>query len=153
MAQNFNLGAFGQTLTVNTASNIISINSDVSISGNTFTNSNFYSQTSTNKTLSVSVSGSNTLTLNVASSNFFNITLDRNIDSITLTNVPNNVVTFFITSFDIQGTYTVTWPGSFKWKEGIPPTLSNIVNDVHTFIFYTTDGGANINGFDAGYNR
>jgi hypothetical protein len=126
---------------------------DVSISGNTFTNSNFYSQTTTNKTLSVSFSGSNTLTLDIASSNFFNITLDRNVISITLTNVPNNVVTFFITSFDIQGTYTVTWPIGFKWREGVPPTLSNTVNDVHTFIFYTTDGGVNVNGFDAGYNR
>lgn len=116
-------------------------------------NNNLYSQTTTNKTLQATINGSNVLALDLAQSNFFTITLDKNVSTITISNIPASVVTFFTMSFNIQGTYTIAWPASFKWKDGTPPTISSVVNDIQTFIFYTSDGGTTTQAFNAGTNR
>jgi len=116
-------------------------------------NNNFYSQTTTNKTLAVTISVGNVLTLDLAQSNFFTVALDKNINTITVNNTPNNVVAFYIISFDIDGSYTIAWPGSFKWKDGTPPTISSNTSDTQTFIFYTADGGTTTQAFNAGNNR
>lgn len=148
LAANGNLGVSNTT-----PANKLSVTGTAFVSGNTTVDSNFYSQTTTNKTLTVSIAANNNLSLDLSQSNFFNCDLDKNITSFTLTNVPTSVVAFFIISFAVKGSYTISWPASFKWKQGTTPTLSAFANDTQTFIFYTTDGGTTVQAFDAGYNR
>lgn len=139
----------------NTTVNSIGITTggSVDVAGNTSVNNNLYSQTTTNRTQALTISVSNVLTVNLAQSNFFTTTLDKNVNTLTVTNVPSGVLVFYIISFNIQGSYSIAWPVSFKWPSGTPPTISNTVNDTQTFVFYTADGGTTTQAFNAGYNR
>lgn len=121
--------------------------------GSVKVDSNLYSQTYTNKTLGITINGSNQLTVDLSASNFFTVPLDKNINTLSVTNVPSGQVVFYVISFTIQGSFVISWPISFKWKDGTPPTISTTTGDVHTFIFYTNDGGTTTQAFNAGYNR
>lgn len=125
----------------------------ISTSANASVNNNLYYQTTTNRVLPATISVSNTLTLNVAQSNFFSVTLDRNISTFTITGTPAGVTVFYVVNFNVQGNYTISWPTGFRWVSGVVPALSNTANDIHTFIFYTTDGGVTTEAFSAGYTR
>lgn len=142
MSKSYELSKFGQIVTVNSSSNSISLS-----------NSSLYTQTMTNRSIDVTISVSNELVLDLRASNFFNVTLDKNISTVTINNVPSGAVVFYSICFNIQGNYSISWPASFKWKNGIPPVISSTVNDKQTLVFYTVDGGTVTQGFDAGYNR
>lgn len=132
---------------------VVANSTGITTSANASVNNNLYYQTTTNRTLPVSITVSNTLTLNVAQSNFFTVTLDRNISTFTVTGVPSSVTVFYIVNFNIQGNHTISWPAGFRWVNATVPTISNTVNDIHTFIAYTTDGGTTTQAFNAGYTR
>lgn len=121
--------------------------------GSVKVDSNLYAQTYTNKSLGITINGSNQLTVDLSASNFFTVPLDKNINTLSVTNVPSGQVVFYVISFTIQGSFVISWPISFKWKDGTPPTISTTTGDVHTFIFYTNDGGTTTQAFNAGYNR
>jgi hypothetical protein len=46
-----------------------------------------------------------------------------------------------------SGSYTVTWPGNFKWPSGTAPTLSTTVGNVDIFEFISFDRGTTWLGF------
>jgi hypothetical protein len=139
------------TLSVGTT--VVANSSGLTTTANASVNNNLYSQTTTNRTQALTISVSNVLTANLAQSNFFSVTLDKNVNTLTVTGVPSGVLVFYIISFNIQGSYSIAWPASFKWPSGTPPTISNTVNDTQTFVFYTVDGGTTTQAFNAGYNR
>lgn len=89
---------------------------------------------------------SNNLTLDLSATSFFVVTVDSNIDTLTLQNVP---VSPRVYSFTLQFTYTsstlytVTWPSpTFRWAGGIAPTLTCVSGKYDLFNFLTHDGGA-----------
>ncbi len=131
----------------------LQIAGSANVSGNVAVNSNFYSQTTTNKFQAATIAANNNLAIDLAQSNFFTVTLDKNVGSITVTNTPTGVVAFYIIRFDIQGSYSISWPASFKWKDATPPIVSSTVGDTQTFIFYTVDGGTTTQAFNGGNNR
>ena len=86
---------------------------------------------------------SSSLTLNLATGNFFVVTLNSAITTLSITNVPGTpkVVTFTL-QFVADGTArAVTWPTSVKWPGGSAPTLTSTLNKVDMFTFVSHDGG------------
>ena len=71
--------------------------------------------------------------------NVFTKTINNH-TTFTITGVPSGKSTMFNLILTNGGSYyTVTWPASVKWSEGIPPTLTSSGIDVLTFL--TIDGG------------
>lgn len=97
---------------------------------------------------------SNTLTLDCSVSNVFAVSLNANISTLTLSNVPSTGNAFALTlSLVANGTaYTVTWPASVKWPGGTAPTLTSANGKVDTFVLTTWDGGTTWYAFTAGQN-
>lgn len=99
----------------------------------------------------VTATAGTTYTANCASGNIFDITLSTN-TSISFINVPTSgngyVCVFKITQG--VGNYSVTWPSSVKWSDGVAPTLSSATNEIDVFTLFTGDGGSNWYGFISG---
>ena len=76
--------------------------------------------------------------IDVSTGNVFTKTISAN-TTFTITGVPNGKSTMFNLVLTDGGAYTVTWPASVKWSEGIPPALASSGIDVLTFL--TVDGG------------
>lgn len=95
-----------------------------------------------------------TLTLDCSAGNVFAVSLNANITTLTLSNVPASGTAFALTlSLTANGTaYTVTWPASVKWPGGTAPTLTSTTGKVDTFILTTWDGGTTWYAFTAGQN-
>jgi hypothetical protein len=85
----------------------------------------------------------NTLTLDCATSNLFAVSLNANITTLTISNIPaSNVLYGFVLEFTADGTArTVTWPAAVKWAGGTAPTLTSTNAKKDAFAFYTYDGG------------
>lgn len=87
---------------------------------------------------------SGTLTLSLSASNVFEVTLDADITTLTISNVPASGKLGFFTLFmkqDATGGRSVTWPASVQWNAAIAPTISTDANAVDIFTFMTMDGG------------
>jgi hypothetical protein len=96
--------------------------------------------------------GSLTLDLNV--SNIFNVNLNNNITTLTISNAQasGNGVSFVLI-FTADGTgRTVSWPGSVRWANGSAPSITSTNNKRDMFVFITLDGGSSYNGLIAGQN-
>lgn len=106
-------------------------------------------ETSTSATI---VAG--TLSLNLNSAAVFNVTLDSNITTLTLTNVQSSgKSSSFVIVFTADGTAkSVTWPVSFKWPSGTAPTITSTNNKKDVYVFFTTDGGTTWQAFISGQN-
>ena len=85
----------------------------------------------------LSLSGTS-VTLDLTSSNNFTHTITANT---TFTVSANSDTTFQLGTLVLTnaGSYTITWPESFKWADNTPPTLNESGIDVITF--FTIDGG------------
>lgn len=98
---------------------------------------------------------SGTLTLNLNTSQVFLVSLNANITTLTISNVPadSNTLVGFTLIFTADNTArTVTWPGSVKWSGGVAPTLTSTNNKKDIFSFFTTDAGTTWYGFIGGQN-
>ena len=94
----------------------------------------------------------NTLTLNLSTATTFYISLNDNITSFVITNVRTGVSSFTLI-FTADGTArSITWPGSFLWPGGTPPTLTSTNGKEDVFSFVSLDGGTSWLSFNAGQN-
>lgn len=83
------------------------------------------------------------LTLNIANGTVFNVNLNANITTLTLSGAfASGTTTSFTLIFNGDGTArSVTWPASVRWAYGTAPTLTSTLNKKDVFTFLTTDGG------------
>jgi hypothetical protein len=98
---------------------------------------------------------SGTLTLDLSGSNFFKVSLNAAITTLTISNVPSNsMASAFTLEFTADGTArAVTWPASIKWPSGTAPTLTSTNGKSDTFVFYSVDGGTSWKAFVSGQNQ
>lgn len=86
---------------------------------------------------------SGTLTIDLNTATAFDVQLNSNITTLTITNIQGNGKTSsFILMLTADGTpRTIVWPASFKWPQGLSPTLTSTNGKKDVFLFYTVDGG------------
>lgn len=77
-------------------------------------------------------------TINASTGSYFTKTITAN-TTFTISGVPSGSASTISLILTNGGNFTVTWPSSFKWAEGTPPTLTTDGTDLLTFA--TTDGG------------
>ena len=97
----------------------------------------------TESTNAVSIS-SNTLTVNLSNGNLFTCSLNANITTLSITNVPATAgeAIGFVLIFTADGTArSVTWPASIKWPDSSAPTLTSTNTKKDIFSFVSTDNG------------
>lgn len=94
-----------------------------------------------------------TLTLDLNTSNFFAVSLNAAITTLSITNVPTSVVASFVLEFTADGTArAVAWPASFKFPSGTAPTLTTTSGKKDVFVVYTSDDGTTFDIVIAGQN-
>jgi uncharacterized protein YjbI with pentapeptide repeats len=98
---------------------------------------------------------SGTLTLDLSGSNFFKVSLNAAITTLTISNVPTSLMaSAFTLEFTADGSArAVTWPASIKWPSGTAPTLTSTNGKSDTFVFYSVDGGTSWKAFVSGQNQ
>ena len=135
--------------------------SDVKLTTNTFTGTQdlggnlitqpklqAYRETSTAPTIS-----SGTLTLDLSGSNFFAVSLNAAITTLTISNTPAGSAASFTLELTADGTArAVTWGAAIKWSGGTAPTLTSTSGKKDVFAFYSNDGGTTWQGFIGGQN-
>ena len=111
--------------------------------------------TSYNETFAAVTSTSNSTTINCEAGNVFSHTLSEN-TTFTFSNPPSSGTAYGFSLKIVQDAsasgYTITWPSSVDWVNGIAPTLTSTASAVDQFVFYTHDGGTTWYGFTAGKN-
>jgi hypothetical protein len=102
-------------------------------------------------TLSIS---SGSVTLNVAAYTIFSVTLNESISSINITDVSSApYISNFVLVVTYNGTeYNITWPESFRWADGVAPSLTTANGKKDIFSFFTLDGGTTYNAIIVGLN-
>lgn len=94
-----------------------------------------------------------TLTLDLSTSNFFGVSLNAAITTLSITNVPTSVVASFVLEFTADGTArAVAWPASFRFPSGTTPTLTTTSGKKDVFVVYTSDDGTTFDIVIAGQN-
>jgi len=108
-----------------------------------------YGETRTAPTIS-----SGSLTLNLENGNVFEVALNANITTFTISNPPASGTAGSLTlKLTADGTArTITWGASVKWPGGTAPTLTSTNNKVDVLVFVTMDAGTTYYGFVAGQN-
>lgn len=97
---------------------------------------------------------SGTLTLDLSGSNFFKVSLNAAITTLSIINTPASSAASFTLEFTADGTArVVAWPASVKWPGGIAPTLTSTSSKTDTFVFYSTDSGTTWKAFITGQNQ
>lgn len=97
---------------------------------------------------------SGTLTLDLNTATVFDVSLNANITTLTLSNVQSTGrSSSFVLIFTADGTArSVTWPGSFKWPGSVAPTITSTSGKKDVFVFFTVDGGTSWQAFISGQN-
>ena len=96
---------------------------------------------------------SNALTLDLSTGNLFNCTLNANINTMTVTNVPSGVGVGLTLILTADGTLrTVNWPTTTKWPGGTAPTMTSTNGKVDIFSLLTVNSGVTWYGFTGGQN-
>lgn len=87
--------------------------------------------------------------VDLSTGNTFEDTISTN-TTYTFSNPPANGTAFgFTLKIDSSGTNTITWPASVNWAGGTAPDAP-ASGETDVFVFFTTDGGSNYYGFQAG---
>lgn len=99
-------------------------------------------------------SSSGSLTFDLNTANIFTVSLTESISNIYINNIPTSGI---VSNLTIIFTYTstsvsITWPLTFDWPNGSPPTLTNVDGKKDIFCFVTEDGGSNWYCFNGGQN-
>ena len=126
--------------------------SSVSITGGTLSGVKVtdYTEPKTAPTIS-----SGTLTLNLNDAQVFDVSLNANITTLTISNVDSssNTVNAFTLIFTMDGTArSVTWPAAVKWPGGTGPTLTSTNGKKDVLSFLSPDNGTTWLGFIGGQN-
>lgn len=97
---------------------------------------------------------SGTLTLDLNTATVFDVALDANITTLTISNVQSSGRTSsFVLILTADGTArSVTWPASFLWPSGTAPTLTSTNGKKDVFTVFTVDGGTTYQAFISGQN-
>lgn len=98
-------------------------------------------------------SSSGTLILDIENGNVFEVELDENVTTLTISNPPasGKAGSFtLILKQDATGGRSFTWPSSVDWAGGSAPTLTTDASAVDILVFVTTDGGTTWYGMLAG---
>jgi hypothetical protein len=108
-----------------------------------------YGETRTAPTISTG-----TLTLNLENGNVFEVSLNANVTTLTISNPPaSGTAGSFTLKLQADGTArTITWGAAVKWPGGTAPTLTSTNNKVDVLVFVTMDAGTTWYGFVAGQN-
>ncbi len=106
-----------------------------------------YSETYSSPSIS-----SSALTLNLENGNVFNVSLDSDVTTFTISNPPASGKTgSFTLVLTADGTpRTITWGGNIKWGSVGSPTLTSDSGRSDIFSFMSLDGGSNWYAFIAG---
>ena len=119
----------------------------------TYTTTNTFSSSWTDFASTVSIE-TNTVILELSAFSYFLINLNANITTMTFNNpkiAPQ--ITSFVLQLSADGTIrSVTWPVSVRWPGGTAPVVTNTVDKVDTYTFFSYDGGISYYGFPTGYN-
>lgn len=97
---------------------------------------------------------SSALTIDISQGPIYNLTLTENINSITFTNL-NAVgkVQAAILVITNNGTlYSITWPPSVEWANGIAPTLTGTNGKKDVLSLFSSDTGTTWNAIISGQN-
>jgi hypothetical protein len=100
---------------------------------------------------------SNVLTVDLSKGTIFNVSLNANITSFTISNPVAsraNSFTLFLTQ-DGTGGRTVTWTftsRTLKWAGAVAPTMTSTANKGDIYSFVSNDGGTTWYGFVGGQN-
>lgn len=126
--------------------------SSVSITGGSLSSVKItdYTEPKTAPTIS-----SGTLTLNLNDAQVFDVSLNANVTTLTISNTDAtaNTVNAFTLIFTMDGTArTVTWGGAVKWAGGTAPTLTSTNGKKDVFSFLSPDNGTTWLGFVGGQN-
>jgi len=97
---------------------------------------------------------SGTLILNCALGNVFHVSLNADITTLTISNIPASGTAYALTlAFTADGTTrSVAWPASVKWIDGISPNLTITNGQVDIFVLTTWDGGSTFYAMIGGQN-
>lgn len=95
-----------------------------------------------------------TLTLNLNTATVFDVALNANITTLTISNIQSSGRTSsFILIFTADGTArSVSWPASFLWPSGSAPTITSTNGKKDVFTVFTVDGGTTYQAFISGQN-
>ena len=110
----------------------------------------YYNETTSSPSIS-----SNTLTLDLSAAQVFNVSLNANITTLTISNTPatSNTSIGFTLIFTADGTArTVTWPAAVKWANNDPPALTSTNGKRDILSFMSPDNGTTWFGFIGGLN-
>lgn len=120
------------------------IQSDVVIDDNKV----FFPNNSSEKSEIVSIS-SGSITLDLNSASIFEVTLNGNLSTINISNVQTSgkSSSFVLITVGDGTERTITWPASFKWKDGVPPATTYANGKKDVYVFFTIDGGTTYNAF------
>ncbi len=105
-----------------------------------------------NETYATVSSSSGTLTIDCEAANVFQVTLSENVTTLTVSNPPasGTAYGFILRVVQDSTARTITWPASFKFTNGIEPTVSTGSGAIDVYGFFTTDGGSTWYSFTAG---
>jgi hypothetical protein len=98
----------------------------------------------TYNTLAQTVSVTGTTTLNLATANYFQGTATAAATFVFSNPAASGRAHDFVLELTNGGNFTITWPASAKWPNGLAPTLTT--NGVDFLVFVTDDGGLNWRG-------
>lgn len=100
------------------------------------------------------VISSNVLTIDLSAGNIFNVLLNSNIFTITISNISSSThsITFTIIFTADGNSRAVNWPETFIWPDGNPPSITSTATKKDVFSFTSTDGGNTWIGFVGGQN-
>jgi hypothetical protein len=98
---------------------------------------------------------SGTLTLDLNDAQVFEVSLNQNITTLTISNIDatSNTVNAFTVIFTGDGTArTITWPAAVKWPNATAPTMTSTNGKKDVLSFLSPDNGTTWLGFVGGQN-
>jgi hypothetical protein len=90
---------------------------------------------------------SNSVTLDYSAGSVFEVTLNANLTTITLSNLPASGKAALITltlKQDATGGRTVTFPAGWKWPSAVVPVVTSTLNKADIYVLVTYDGGTTV---------
>jgi hypothetical protein len=95
---------------------------------------------------------SNTLTIDLSTGNYFVVSLNAAITTLTLSNPPasgkvGNAVLVFVADGTVRA---ITWPAAVKWAGGVAPTMTGTNTKIDVVTLITYDGGTSYLAFLSG---
>jgi hypothetical protein len=93
------------------------------------------------------------IVLNLDAARLFTVTLSGPINTITITNASATGSSNFVLIITYTGTpYSVSWPASMRWADGLAPTLTGTAGKSDIFTAFTVDAGSSFYAVITGKN-